>query len=456
MNRYYGENEADSKVNVEEAEKARLQKLQEKIRKRKKEMSNEIGEVSDDTSFENIVSESQTKRKKFDVSDESVIHFENKGKGAKGREEGYAQKEKHKTKKKQAKKNGAASEKDSMKNVASVNDNGGHHGIGKEGTKTDEPVKKERKIKESKETQENIADENMEKNDCMRNIRRKKKAKEITKTKEDENDLKNIDEATEKEHNEIMSEPLSNDTNINDLVISEEVSDEVDVKEITSQSKNDTSVDPQVTDTPYYAILGAVGKKKQKQVVKRTLPKWIAEPKLIGADITRGKVTIDEANYLAESTKINLKDNNIKFLFPVQSYIIPYILSQNSHQNIYGNAGLVPRDICVSAPTGSGKTLAYVLPLIQLLSGCVYRRLQALIILPSKDLAAQVKTVISNHSKGTNLKVGLASGVKSFHEEQQQLISTGYGRLPIAFIKTSSREHCFMICLPIFDLQHLS
>ena len=440
VNRYYGEDEANSKVNVEEAEKVRLRKLQEKIRKRKKEKSKKIEMgISDDASFEKIVSKRQTKRTKIVVSDESVIHFENKGKGTKGQEEGYAQKEKHKTKKKQTKKNRVASENDSMKNVASVNDSGGHPSIArKEVTKADEPVKKERKIKESKEMQKNIADENMEKNDCMRNIRRKKKAKEITSTKEDENDSKNSDDAIDKEHDEIMSKPLSNDIDINDPMISEQVSDKVGVKEITSQSKTDTSVDSQGTDTPYYAVLGTGGRKKQKQVVKRTLPKWIAEPKLVGADITRGKVAIDEADYLADSTKINLKDNNIKFLFPVQSSVIPYILSQNSHWTTYGNAGLVPRDICVSAPTGSGKTLAYVLPLIQLLSGCVYRRLQALIVLPSKDLAAQVKTVISNHSKGANLKVGLASGVKSFHEEQQQLISTGYGRLLIAFISTSS------------------
>eukprot|EP00112_Aurelia_sp_Birch-Aquarium-sp1_P003214 Seg1359.4 transcript_id=Seg1359.4/GoldUCD/mRNA.D3Y31 product="ATP-dependent RNA helicase DDX51" protein_id=Seg1359.4/GoldUCD/D3Y31 len=415
VNRYYGEDDAESKVDVAEAEKSRLLKLQERIRKRKKENSSkkkiEMGLLSAYSSLENVLSEKQRERKKFDVSNESVSLVENKD--TEMNTQGHAQKEKHRKKKA---KRGVKSENECEENVAIVNKEGCcHSGVEKEVAKTDEPVKKKRKMRESKVNKKNIADENMEKNDGVKNSRKNEKVKEITSIEHDERHP-SIDETTENKHDEIISESLN---------------DEVDAKEITSKTKTDTSVDHQATDSTYYTVLGTGGKKKQKQIVKRTLPKWIAEPQLIGADITRGKVAIDEADYLAESTKTNLKDNNIKFLFPVQSYVIPYILSQNSHQTIYGSAGLVPRDICVSAPTGSGKTLAYVLPLVQLLSGCVYRRLQAVIILPSKDLAAQVRTVIINHSKGTKLKVGLASGVKSFHEEQQQLISTGYGRFLI-------------------------
>lgn len=48
------------------------------------------------------------------------------------------------------------------------------------------------------------------------------------------------------------------------------------------------------------------------------------------------------------------------------------------------------QDICVCSPTGSGKTLAYALPIVQMLSTRVIRRLRALVVLPTRDLALQV------------------------------------------------------------------
>lgn len=81
------------------------------------------------------------------------------------------------------------------------------------------------------------------------------------------------------------------------------------------------------------------------------------------------------------------------------------------------------RDVCVSAPTGSGKTLAYVLPIIEVnlikfvkkkyiylnlsktLSPRVITRLRALIVLPTRDLVAQVRETLEVLSKGTGLKV---------------------------------------------------
>ena len=175
----------------------------------------------------------------------------------------------------------------------------------------------------------------------------------------------------------------------------------------------------------YFKVLGSFDKKKEKKIVKRLLPKWIAEAKYIASDIDAGKVPLKEANFLEEFSINNLEEQNIEYLFPVQSCVIPLILSQNSRDTVYQKAGLLPSDICVSAPTGSGKTLAYVLPIVQILKKCEWRRLQAIVILPSRDLALQVKNVIGAYVNGTHVKVGLASGVKSFHDEQQQLISKG-------------------------------
>lgn len=83
-------------------------------------------------------------------------------------------------------------------------------------------------------------------------------------------------------------------------------------------------------------------------------------------------------------------------LFPVQSVV---------WQQTAGGASTL-HDVCVNSPTGSGKTLAYALPVI---NGIIARRsatsrsapslptlgtsvhyLQALVVLPTRDLAAQV------------------------------------------------------------------
>lgn len=69
---------------------------------------------------------------------------------------------------------------------------------------------------------------------------------------------------------------------------------------------------------------------------------------------------------------------------PVQSEFIP--------------VALTGQDVWVTAPTGSGKTVAYALPLIekltrsnpQLLSGYHRRRLQTLVLVPTRELAIQV------------------------------------------------------------------
>ena len=79
-----------------------------------------------------------------------------------------------------------------------------------------------------------------------------------------------------------------------------------------------------------------------------------------------------------------LIDDGITSFFPVQTAVLPILLK--SSQKTF----LQPRDICVSAPTGSGKTLSYALPIIQVLKSRLVKRLRALILLPSRELASQV------------------------------------------------------------------
>ena len=69
----------------------------------------------------------------------------------------------------------------------------------------------------------------------------------------------------------------------------------------------------------------------------------------------------------------------MKGFFPIQRKAVPFIMR--------GDASGLGGDIYVSAPTGSGKTLVYVLPILQLCLNSVVKRLRALVILPTRDLA---------------------------------------------------------------------
>lgn len=82
---------------------------------------------------------------------------------------------------------------------------------------------------------------------------------------------------------------------------------------------------------------------------------------------------------------------------PIQTRAIPYIL-----------AGL---DVCGSAVTGSGKTGAFVLPILErLLQAGVDNATRIVILLPTRELAAQCHSVIISLSKYTAVRAALAVG----------------------------------------------
>jgi len=112
----------------------------------------------------------------------------------------------------------------------------------------------------------------------------------------------------------------------------------------------------------------------------------------------------------------NLERDGYENFFPIQSLVIPDVIASERHSQIR------VRDICVSAPTGSGKTLAFVLPVLNALSNITVRRLRALAVLPSRDLATQVFKVFKRYSEGSQLQVGLAIGQTDFEAEQKALI----------------------------------
>lgn len=82
---------------------------------------------------------------------------------------------------------------------------------------------------------------------------------------------------------------------------------------------------------------------------------------------------------------------------PVQTRAIPYIL-----------AG---RDVCGSAVTGSGKTGAFVLPILErLLQAGVDNSTRVVILLPTRELAAQCHSVITSLAKFTAIRAALTVG----------------------------------------------
>lgn len=111
---------------------------------------------------------------------------------------------------------------------------------------------------------------------------------------------------------------------------------------------------------------------------------------------------MSEANYSVDTILSNL---NIDALNDMQKAAIE---AAAAHDNL----------ILLSA-TGSGKTLAFLLPLVQTISKDL-RQTQALIVVPSRELALQIETVF--RSMGTGLKISCCYGGHKREIEENNLI----------------------------------
>ncbi|BBI51611.1 hypothetical protein HORIV_40320 [Vreelandella olivaria] len=77
---------------------------------------------------------------------------------------------------------------------------------------------------------------------------------------------------------------------------------------------------------------------------------------------------------------------------PIQEQAIPAILSGN--------------DLIATAQTGTGKTAAFVLPLLERFSNAGTlrgKRIRALILVPTRELAVQVEANVAQYAKHTHL-----------------------------------------------------
>ncbi len=79
------------------------------------------------------------------------------------------------------------------------------------------------------------------------------------------------------------------------------------------------------------------------------------------------------------------------------------------------------RDIILLSPTGSGKTLAFLLPLLNQLDSA-RKEIQALILVPSRELALQIEQVF--RSIGSGFSVGCCYGGHSVITEKRMLENT--------------------------------
>jgi ATP-dependent RNA helicase RhlE len=70
---------------------------------------------------------------------------------------------------------------------------------------------------------------------------------------------------------------------------------------------------------------------------------------------------------------------------------------------------LAGRDVLAKAPTGSGKTLAFGIPLVERVSGSGAAP-EALVLVPTRELALQVADAIQAFADAKNVRVGLAYG----------------------------------------------
>ena len=94
---------------------------------------------------------------------------------------------------------------------------------------------------------------------------------------------------------------------------------------------------------------------------------------------------------------------------PIQSKTIPMILDG--------------RDILAGAQTGTGKTAAFTLPMLQLLSreGKRERRPRALVLTPTRELAAQVGESVATYGKNLRLRSTMVFGGVGINPQIEKL-----------------------------------
>lgn len=108
------------------------------------------------------------------------------------------------------------------------------------------------------------------------------------------------------------------------------------------------------------------------------------------------------------------------------------ITALNDMQNAAVGAAKKGGDVVLLAPTGSGKTLAFLLPVLSALENLEKDRVQALILVPSRELALQIEQVFKQ--MGTGFKVNCCYGGHPIKTERNN-----FEQAPAVLIGTPGR-----------------
>ncbi|KAK5164569.1 ATP-dependent RNA helicase dbp6 [Saxophila tyrrhenica] len=169
------------------------------------------------------------------------------------------------------------------------------------------------------------------------------------------------------------------------------------------------------------------------------LPSWISKPTIVSSD--------ERAPFSSLGLDVKDVDHLSKLGFtnalPVQKAVIPLLLPPGtSGARFLPGSEIVLPDIAVSAPTGSGKTVAYLMPILESLKQAAGSgTLKALIVVPTRELVMQVAAVAESLARGTNIKVGMATGSGVFKDEQARLIRHGRRYDPKAYHELMAQAH---------------
>ena len=102
-----------------------------------------------------------------------------------------------------------------------------------------------------------------------------------------------------------------------------------------------------------------------------------------------------------------LKRNGIKAPFPIQESSIPDAIAGH--------------DICGRAPTGSGKTIAFGIPVVMRAQRAKPNRPTALVLVPTRELAAQVARDLHSVAAARSLRIATIYGGVGYDKQRLAL-----------------------------------
>lgn len=223
-----------------------------------------------------------------------------------------------------------------------------------------EERKQERAAKNNNEIKKNNSQNLQE----LNHKKKKKKTKNFNEAyveniKLNENSIINDDEQKRKNSDQDHKKKKKKRKNVhneenyekNDKTLYAENTYNEDSSKISNNSINEIQKEQQTN----FIVLGEKSRHKSYKV-KRILPEWLTNPRIISVDLDSGP-SLEELNSILDLKLIEvLKTNGINKLFPVQASMISWLLKCNEDRQ----QKWWLRDTCVSAPTGSGMNIYYL------------------------------------------------------------------------------------------------